>query len=123
MELRKQVESLALWYIPAFIIMGLLSSVTSGLLEQLFKDGIISPSTTVPFFYAIGSFVSNIDNLVVGVWLLAQSKKENSKPILWFLFGVVAHFYAAIIYIGLKIYENQMAYNQGLQSTSLPLGD
>ncbi len=110
MEIRKEIESLALWYIPAFVIMLIFSSIYSGYLSELMDMGKVKTGTSVLFASMVLQFIGNIDNLVLGFWLFMQAKKENGKTILWFFFGLVAHFYAAIIYIGLKIYEHQKAY-------------
>ena len=118
MEIRKEIESLALWYIPAFVIMLIFSSIYSGYLSELMDMGKVKTGTSVLFASMVLQFIGNIDNLVLGFWLFMQAKKENGRPILWFFFGIVAHFYAAIIYIGLKIYENQKAYNKSLQPTA-----
>ena len=116
MEIRKEIESLALWYNPAFLIIFLASAVYSGYLKEIIEMGEATTGVSIAFFTMVLKLIQNIDNLVVGVWLFIQAKKENGKPLLWFLFGLVAHFYAAIIYIGLKIYENQKAYNKSLKS-------
>ena len=118
MEIRKAIESLALWYIPAFVIMLVFSAAYSGYIKEVMELGEATTGVSIAFATMFLNFIQSIDNLVVGIWLFIQSKKENGRPILWFFFGFVAHFYAAIIYIGLKIYENQKAYNKSLQSTA-----
>ena len=118
MEIRKEIESLALWYIPAFVLTLIFSAIYSGYLKELMDMGEVTTGKSIVFASMVLNFIGNIDNLVLGAWLFMQSKKENGKPILWFFFGLVAHFYAAIIYIGLKIYENQKAYNKSLQPTA-----
>jgi len=116
MEIRKEIESLALWYIPAFALTLIFSAIYSSYLKELMDMGQVTTGKSVVFASMVLNFIGNIDNLVLGVWLFMQAKKENGKPILWLFFGLVAHFYAAIIYIGLKIYENQKAYNKSLKS-------
>ena len=109
MEIRKEIESLAIWYIPAFIFVSIMGALFSGYLKDMMEYGAATPGSTFAFLSAIGSFINLIDNLVVGVWLYLRGKKDGGRVILWFFFGVVANFYAALMYIGLKIYEQQKA--------------
>lgn len=117
MELRKEVESLALWYIPAFVVVALASSLYSGYVKDLMELGEASPGVTLSLLSALGMFINLVDNVVVGVWLYVRGRKDGGRAILWLLFGAVAHFYAALLYLGLKIYEQQKAYNKSLQPT------
>ena len=118
MELRKEIESLALWYIPAFVFVALASSLYSGYVRALMEMGEATPGTTLSLISALGMSINLVDNLVVGVWLYVRGRKEGGRAILWLLFGVVAHFYAALLYLGLKIYEQQKANNKSLQPTA-----
>jgi len=115
MELRKEIESLALWYIPAFFVMLMVSAIFTGYFKQLIEYGSVSVGTPIALVQILGQFISNIDNFVVGIWLYLQSKKEGGRTLLWFLFGMVAHFFAAVLYIGLKILDNQQSYNNALK--------
>ena len=117
MEIRKEIETLAIWYIPALIIMAAASALYSGYAEELMRDGFesISTGSKLMLLSLSGYIINSIDNVVVAIWLTVQCKKENGRALLWFLFGFVASFYAALIYIGLKIYEEVKAYNKSLK--------
>jgi len=114
MEIRKEIESLAIWYIPGFIVAFIASSILSGSAREIIDFGEVTPATEIVLTTSIISLAGLIDNAVVAIWLYIQGKKEKGRPILWFLFGLVAHFYAALIYIGLRIYEEQKAHNKRL---------
>jgi|GEM_PF-2648699 len=90
----------------------------SGLYSGYFKDameaGQAFTSTMFSFVSMAAILIGHIDSIVLGVWLYLKGKKEGGRPILWFVFGIIAHFFAVAIYIGLKIYENQKAYNNAL---------
>lgn len=116
MELRKEIESLALWYIPVFVIVSIFSAFYSGYVKDLIELGQATPGMTFSLLAVVSSFIGLIDNIVVGIWLYIRGKNDDGKAILWLFFGVVAHFYAALIYIGLKIYEQQKAYNNSLKA-------
>jgi len=47
-------------------------------------------------------------NLRKDIESLAYCYIPNEKPILWFLFGLVAHLFAALIFLALKIYEKNV---------------
>lgn len=117
MEIRKEIESLAIWCIPAAVVVALMSALITGYAKDIILDGGATPGTTLSFITALGMFIKLINNFVVGIWLYLRSKEENGRPILWLLFGVVAHYFAALMYIGLKIYEQQKAHNKSLQAT------
>ena len=117
MEIRKEIESLAIWYIPAFIVVAVLSALFSGYINDLIEFGEATSGTTMSLISIISALIKLIDNFVVGIWLYLRGKKDGGRAILWLFFGVVANFYAALMYIGLKIYEQQKAYNKSVKQT------
>lgn len=117
MEIRKEIESLAIWCIPATIVVALMSAIISGYARDTIQAGGATPGTTLSFITALGMFIKLINNIVVGIWLYLRSKEDDGRAILWLLFGIVAHYFAALMYIGLKIYEQQKAHNKSLQAT------
>ena len=114
MEIRKEIESLAIWYVPAFIIMVFASGLYSGYFKEVMEMGQAFTNKTFVFVSLVASLINHIDNIVLGIWLYLKGKKEGGRAILWLMFGIVAHFFAVIIYIGIKIYVNQIAYNKSL---------
>ena len=103
MEIRKEIESLALWYIPIFLVTLIGTSLYSGFLKSFVETDQLSSGATITFLFMFSQVISNIDNIVVGIWLYFRSKDEDGRAVLWLLFGVVAHFFAALIYICIKI--------------------
>ena len=108
MNLRKDIESLAYCYIPTVLIMSLATFFYSFEIKNLFSDINQLTSSTVVFMSIINQLIACIDNIVVAIWLFIMSKRKNEKPILWFLFGLVAHLFAALIFLALKIYEKNV---------------
>ena len=116
MDIRKEIETLAIWYIPAFLITVLLSAAAAGYFKAFFMNLKVTSFTKFSFVTYISLFIGLTDNLVVAVWLYFQNKKECGKKVLWMIFGLFAHLPAAIIYIGLKVLEDMRASNQPLIS-------
>ena len=110
--MRKEIEKLAVWYIPAFLLATFAASIWSGVLEHSFNSEQLSAGKSISFIFLVGSIIGMIDNFVVGIWLYHQIKSEKGRKWIWLLFGLVAHFYAAIIFIALKINEAQKTSNK-----------
>jgi hypothetical protein len=111
MNLRKEIEALAVWYVPVVIATIIASSLLTGRLNELIKYEDVSVGTMMSFMAAIPSLIGLADNLVVGIWLYLIVKGEDGRSVLWFSFGLFAHLFAAIAYICLKLYELQ-AFNE-----------
>ena len=116
--MRKEIETLATWYIPvsivAFIVSVLMTSTLAHEFGSVFGEG--SPSSIIRLYFLPGitRLIGFADNLVVGIWLFFQVKRGDGRKALWFLFGLFAHLFAAIIYIGLTLFEQQKASNISL---------
>ena len=110
--MRKEIEKLAVWYIPAFLLATFAASIWSGILQHSIDSDQLSIGKSVSFVFLVGNIIEMIDNFVVSIWLYHQLKNDEGRKWIWFLFGLVAHFYAAIIFIALKIYEAQKTSNK-----------
>jgi len=113
MDIRKEIETLAIWYIPVMIIMVIASGLYAGYFKEILSSGQTSIGSTLSFLALVPALIKLADNVVIAIWLYFMAKKEGGRTLLWFLFGVVAHLFAAIIYIGLRLYEQQ-AFNNPL---------
>jgi len=114
MDIRKEIETLATWYIPAMILMLIASGLYTGYFNAVLSNDQASIGTTLSFLTLVPALIKLTDNIVIAVWLYFMAKKEGGRKVLWLLFGLVAHLLAAIIYIGLRIYEQQ-AFNNPLK--------
>jgi len=119
MDIRKEIETLAIWYIPVMIIMVIASGLYAGYFKGILSSGQTSIGSTLSFLTLVPALIKLADNVVIAIWLYFMAKKEGGRTLLWFLFGVVAHLFAAIIYIGLRLYEQQASNNPLMRS----LGD
>lgn len=101
MNIRKEVEKLIYWYLPAIIVALVVGYVLSAYI-QASNDA----SRKVVWFYSsINFLISYLHHLVIAIWLYVISKQLNQKYILWSLFGLVAHLFAVFIFLLLYIYE------------------
>jgi len=99
MDLRKEIEKLIYWYVPAYIF-----TITVGVSLASIAKNIQDPDLTVSSI-AIGMLAKNIDNIVIAIWLYFLAKQLNQKNILWALFGLVTHIFAVTLFIALYVYE------------------
>ena len=103
MNLRREIEKLIYWYVPVYIIGYFIGSVFS----TYYKAIPSSEMELTALGLAMTYFTSNLQNIVIAIWLYNISKKSNQKYIIWALFGLVAHLYAAIIFIILNLLEGR----------------
>ena len=109
--MRNEIEKLAIWYIPAFLIATFAATAWSDILPQLFDSDSLSIGRTISFIFVVGNAIQYVDNFVVAIWLYIQLKNHNGKKWVWLLFGAIAHLFAVIIFDILMMYENQNASN------------
>ena len=114
MDIRKEIETLASWYIPAVIITGIATSIYTGYFKEVFSSNATNMGSTLSFLSATLTLIRLPDDIVVAVWLYSSVGKEGGRSTLWFIFGLVANLFAAIIYIVLRMYEQQ-AFNNRLK--------
>lgn len=107
MELRKEIETLAIWYIPAVAFVLIATAFLTGYAQEIMRDQTASPGTLFSFLSLAQGLIHSVDNLVVGIWLFLRSSKEDGRRYLWSLFGLAAHLFAAIVYLALRIYEQR----------------
>ena len=117
MNLRNSIQQLALWYIPVAIASAFISAWYTGFLNEAMNTGEYSMGSFMVLFSAIPMMLKASINLVVAIWLYSLISKSSGNKYIWFLFGLIAHLYAAVIYIGLLIYE-QVTSNKALNSDS-----
>lgn len=101
MDLRKEVERLIYWYVPIILVTLVLGFIIAGYI----KSSNDTSSMIVWGYTSINMFINHLHHIVVAVWLYTLSKKLNQKYVLWALFGLVAHLFAAAIFIVLYVYE------------------
>ena len=104
MNIKEEIEKLALWYIPVTIILALLTTGTSGYLTDLMQGEITFGGKVMLVSY-LAQAIGAADNIVVGIWLFIQARKNDGKAMLWFLFGLIANLLAALFYLAILIYE------------------
>ena len=114
--MRNEIEKLAIWYIPAFLIATLAASAMSDILPHLLESGSLGVGKTISFVFFVANAIQYIDNLVVAIWLYIQLKNQNGKKWAWLLFGAIAHLFAVIIFVVLMLYENQNASNKAIKT-------
>jgi hypothetical protein len=120
MELRKEIESLAVWFIVASAIaLALnLSATVSGTsnLENMF-NALSSPSAFVAFFSAFGLFIKLIDNLAVSMWLFRRTSLCGYNRWLWAIFGLAGSLVGGALYLLIRVHESKSS-NKALNSPS-----
>jgi hypothetical protein len=114
MDIRKEIETLAIWYIPAVIMAGIASGLYTGYFKEVLSSDPTSTWSTLSFLTATLTLINLADNIVIGVWLYFLVEKEEGRTGLWFVFGLAAHLFAALIYVVLRVYE-QKAFNNPLK--------
>lgn len=111
MDLRKDIESLAIWYIPVVILLYVIFGAYAGYLKEFLDHGVSSIGTTISMITLLPASINLADNVVVAIWLYLMTRREQGRSILWFMLGMVANLFAAIMYICLCIYEEK-AFNK-----------
>lgn len=109
MDLRKDLEILVLLYTLIAAINFLLSVFLTEFLTERFlsqMEGFSSVYTLIPFNFLM-DYSGYTYNLVVGIWLFVIVRRENGNAIHWLVFGLLAHLYAAVIYLFVRISEIQ----------------
>ncbi len=101
MNLRKEVEKLIYWYIPAIMITYFLGTVVTAQVKQI--NG-ITPLLSWGLL-ATALLLNHIHSIVVSIWLYFLAKKMDQRNVLWALFGLVAHIFAAVLFVALYVYE------------------
>lgn len=104
MSLREEVEKLLYWYIPTFLIASFIGHFVASLVKGM--NGMPLWLTTLSV--GISLCISHIHNVVVAVWLYFLAKKMDQRYILWALFGLTSHIFAAVIFLVLNLIEEKM---------------
>lgn len=121
MNVRNELERLALWYVPVAVLAAVASTLISGVLQERLASGELTIGSTIGLFQLLPASIGLADNIVVGLWLFGLSRKEGGRSLLWFIFGLVAHLFAAVIYVSMRIYEQRAVVHHGFSSeTSAP---
>lgn len=101
MNLRKEIEKLIYWYLPAYIF-----TITVGVVLAQHSKHIEDPTWIVSYIVVpMGILAGSVDNIVIAIWLYFLAKQLNQKNILWAIFGLVAHIFAVAVFIALYVYE------------------
>ena len=101
MNLRKEIEKLIYWYVPAYIFTITIGVIFAGYAKRIEDPTLITAYIVIP----AGILADRLDNIIIAIWLYYFAKKLNQKNILWALFGLVAHLFAVAIFIALYVYE------------------
>lgn len=109
MELRKDLETLIVWYVPIAIVTFIISGILSGYFYSITGDT-VTLGTKVSFVAWANQIFSYADNLVVGIWLFNIRRRANDRPFIWAAFGLITHFFAVTIYICTLIYEQKSSH-------------
>jgi len=104
MNLRKEIEKLIYWYIPAIMISYFLGAVVTAVTTEVQKINEVTPLLTGGILVT-SILVNHIHSFVVAIWLYYLAKKMNQRNILWALFGLVTHIFAVALFIALYVYE------------------
>jgi hypothetical protein len=114
--MRRSIETLALWYIPVWILMAIFSGYYTDYFQALIESHPSSHAMVFSVFLA--RLVGVADHFVVAIWLMFQKHENNWRKTLWFVFGVVSGLIGAVIYLLVKIYEEKHnAFNNKIQPT------
>jgi hypothetical protein len=105
MNLRKEIETLMLWYIPAIIIAVSIDLVLSAYI----KESSDTSSIVVWSYMGFNLLINHLHHIVIAIWLYVIAKKMNQRHILWSLFGLVAHLFAVVTYLVLYVYEQKVS--------------
>ncbi len=106
-NLRKEIETLFLWYLPMFIISYISTFTFGAIVKSMNGDPVLNTSVMM----ALSTLTAGLDNIVIFIWLFLLTKKLNQKYILWALFGLITNYFAVIIFILLYLYENHYSNN------------
>ena len=116
MELRNDIQKLAIWYIPIAIA----SIIVSGWYSDIFKEAMVDGEVGISTFMNTVSYIATALHisvrLVVAIWLYYMVSKTSGNKYIWFFFGLVGNLFALVIFIGVAIYENT-ASNKSLNLT------
>lgn len=104
MDLRKEVEKLLYWYIPALLISTFIGYFVATLVKSMNGMPIWMTSLSV----GISLFTGHIHNVVVAVWLYFLAKKMDQRYVLWALFGLTSHVFAVVIFLVINLIEEKM---------------
>ena len=110
MELRKEIESLAIWFVIASGILLLVSiifgRVASG--EQMVNwlKAWSDPQAGLLALSALGKVMSLIDNIAVGAWLFIRAKGCGYNRYLWCAFGLAGSLVGGALYLLTRFSES-----------------
>jgi len=100
MNLRKEIEKLILWYIFALML-----AIPMGYMLTYIAKGQTAGFIIAYIVVPISFLVKHLENFVIAFWIYQIAQKSNQKYILWTFFGLVAHLFAVVIFIGLNVLE------------------
>jgi len=107
MDLRKEIEKLLYWYIPALLIATFVGYFVTILVKNM--NGL--PLWLTSLSVGMSMCISHIHNVVVAIWLYFLAKKMDQKYILWALFGLISHVFAVIVFLVLHLLDKQKTTN------------
>jgi len=90
------------------VVIYCLSKVIWGMREYLTTTLILKldwPSNLIWLLYFPTAIVGIAINIAIAIWLYRVSKRENSAPWVWAMFGFLFGILGVILFYTLKIYE------------------
>lgn len=103
MNLRKEIEKLIYWYVPIYIIGYFLAYALVVYYKAIPESAVALTAIGLAMTY----FANHLPNFVIAIWLYNIAKQNSQKYIIWALFGLVAHLFAAVIFIVLNVLEGK----------------
>ena len=107
MNLRKEIESFALWYIPLALLAKMLPSMVHYYSKVSNPDhlklAVITEATLLPY---------HLLAFIIGFWLFFQVKKQNGRAVLWLFFGLVANLFSVLFYFLIRYFESQKEHQK-----------
>ena len=100
MKLRREFESLLVWYLPVLII----SNAAYLTLLPAIEDNLEQyPARTFGLTFYLGIALSRLDHLAAGIWLAVFVRKEKGRFIIWCIAGLATGLWSVVAYLILRL--------------------
>ncbi len=122
--MKKDIEQLLIFLIPAILIEKLLATLSNEISKELISGDTSSlvsltgifPDLTVGWLIATmgltNAVVALLPFLVLAVWLWRNESKSKGRPLLWAIGAIFLHYWILVLFIGQKLYEKNSAVNE-----------
>ena len=114
MSLRSEIETLAIWWIPAAILSVVLNFVITVYARSLFGDEEISTSLDsilglMQWQWFFLFFIRHLENFVVAIWFSQRFRGQYRAALIWSFLGLATGLIGVLIHMALVIYEKDVA--------------